>query len=62
GCVEEAAWRNGLIGDDRLRELAEPLLSSGYGAYLIGLLDAATEAIQQPVPVGAGATGDRRGM
>ncbi|WP_435797398.1 glucose-1-phosphate thymidylyltransferase RfbA [Streptomyces clavifer] len=50
GCVEEAAWRNGLIGDDHLRELAQPLLPSGYGTYLTGLLDAAAEDIQQPTP------------
>jgi len=56
GCVEEAAWRNGLISNDRLRELAQPLLSSGYGEYLIGLLDA-DEEIRLPVPVGAGVFG-----
>ncbi|MEU9111239.1 glucose-1-phosphate thymidylyltransferase RfbA [Streptomyces sp. NPDC048483] len=39
GCVEEACWRAGLIGDDRLYELAEPLVKSGYGAYLRGLLE-----------------------
>ncbi len=39
GCVEEAAWRAGLIDDDRLRELAQPLLKSGYGQYLLGLLE-----------------------
>ncbi|MCX4512151.1 glucose-1-phosphate thymidylyltransferase RfbA [Streptomyces sp. NBC_01619] len=39
GCVEEAVWRAGLIDDDRLRALAEPLLKSGYGQYLLGLLD-----------------------
>ncbi len=38
GCVEEAAWRAGLIDDDRLRALAEPLLRSGYGEYLLRLL------------------------
>jgi glucose-1-phosphate thymidylyltransferase len=38
GCVEEAAWRAGLISDDALRELAEPLRKSGYGEYLLGLL------------------------
>lgn len=37
GCVEEAAWRAGLIDDSRLRELAAPLLHSGYGDYLLGL-------------------------
>ncbi|WP_435844270.1 glucose-1-phosphate thymidylyltransferase RfbA [Streptomyces clavifer] len=56
GCVEEAAWRNGLIGDDHLRELAQPLLPSGYGTYLTGLLDAAAEDIQQPTPTPAPAT------
>ncbi|MFB6956137.1 glucose-1-phosphate thymidylyltransferase RfbA [Streptomyces sp. NPDC056309] len=39
GCVEEAAWRAGLIDDARLRELAQPLLKSGYGHYLLGLLE-----------------------
>ncbi len=39
GCVEEAAWRCGLIGDDQLRELSRPLLKSGYGRYLLELLD-----------------------
>jgi glucose-1-phosphate thymidylyltransferase len=38
GCVEEAAWQAGFIGDDQLRILAEPLHKSGYGQYLIGLL------------------------
>ncbi|MFD8412970.1 glucose-1-phosphate thymidylyltransferase RfbA [Streptomyces sp. NPDC059650] len=39
GCVEEAAWRAGLIDDAQLRELAQPLLKSGYGQYLLALLD-----------------------
>jgi glucose-1-phosphate thymidylyltransferase len=39
GCVEEAAWRLGFIPDDRLRELAAPLTKSGYGDYLLRLLD-----------------------
>ncbi|MER6915599.1 glucose-1-phosphate thymidylyltransferase RfbA [Streptomyces sp. NPDC000594] len=39
GCVEEAAWRVGLIDDDQLRALARPLLTSGYGQYLVDLLD-----------------------
>lgn len=38
GCLEELAWRNGWIDDDRLREIAEPLLKSGYGEYLVDLL------------------------
>ncbi len=39
GCVEEAAWRLGLVSDDHLRELAGPLMKSGYGEYLVRLLD-----------------------
>ncbi|MET9252533.1 glucose-1-phosphate thymidylyltransferase RfbA [Streptomyces sp. NPDC003717] len=39
GCVEEAVWRAGYIDDTRLRELAGPLTRSGYGDYLLGLLD-----------------------
>jgi glucose-1-phosphate thymidylyltransferase len=39
GCVEEVAWREGFIEDEQLRRLAEPLRPSGYGDYLIGLLD-----------------------
>ena len=38
GCPEEIAWRNGWIADEQLESLAEPLLKSGYGAYLRGLL------------------------
>jgi glucose-1-phosphate thymidylyltransferase len=41
GCVEETAWRAGLISDQQLRALAEPLLPSGYGAYLLRLLETA---------------------
>ena len=36
---EEAAWRVGLIDDDRLAERAHSLLKSGYGAYLLELLE-----------------------
>ena len=35
---EEIAWRKGFIGAPELRRLAAPLRSSGYGAYLEGLL------------------------
>ncbi|MEU4334863.1 glucose-1-phosphate thymidylyltransferase RfbA [Micromonospora lupini] len=44
GCVEEVAWRAGLIDDDQLRALAEPLTKSGYGDYLFGLLAEKNEA------------------
>jgi glucose-1-phosphate thymidylyltransferase len=39
GCIEEAAWRAGFLDATRMRELAEPLLKSGYGAYLLHLLE-----------------------
>jgi glucose-1-phosphate thymidylyltransferase len=35
---EEVAWRLGLIDDDQLAERAQGLLKSGYGAYLLELL------------------------
>lgn len=38
GCIEEIAWRNGWIDDDQLRALAQPLMKSGFGQYLTGLL------------------------
>ena len=37
GCVEEVAWREGLISSDQLIQIAEPLKKSGYGEYLINL-------------------------
>jgi glucose-1-phosphate thymidylyltransferase len=40
GCIEEVAWRNGFIDDEQLARIAEPLRKSGYGDYLIDLLDA----------------------
>ncbi|MDG4750894.1 MULTISPECIES: glucose-1-phosphate thymidylyltransferase RfbA [Micromonospora] len=40
GCIEEVAWRAGLITDTQLRALAEPLIPSGYGEYLLRLLPA----------------------
>ncbi len=40
GCPEEVAWRRGFLSDDELRERAEKLIRSGYGRYLLGLLEA----------------------
>ncbi|TCM12026.1 glucose-1-phosphate thymidylyltransferase [Novosphingobium sp. PhB165] len=37
-CPEEIAWRQGFIDDARLEEIADPLVKSGYGAYLLNLL------------------------
>lgn len=39
GCVEEVAWRSGWITDAELRAMAEPLRKSGYGDYLLRLLE-----------------------
>jgi glucose-1-phosphate thymidylyltransferase len=39
GAPEEVAWRMGYIGDQELEKLAEPLLKSGYGQYLLDLLN-----------------------
>ena len=39
GCVEEIAWRNGWISDVELKKLAQPLMASGYGDYLIALIE-----------------------
>ncbi len=38
GCIEEIAWRNGFINNDELEAIANPLLKSGYGRYLVDLL------------------------
>jgi glucose-1-phosphate thymidylyltransferase len=37
-CIEEIAWRMGFIDGSQLRALAEPLVRSGYGDYLLDLL------------------------
>jgi glucose-1-phosphate thymidylyltransferase len=47
GCVEEIAWRAGFIDDDQLKRLAEPLVKSGYGNYLMSML---TAELGQPYP------------
>ena len=39
GCPEEVAWRMGWITDDQLSTLAAPLRKSGYGIYLMQLLE-----------------------
>ncbi|MES2622340.1 MAG: glucose-1-phosphate thymidylyltransferase RfbA [Bacteroidota bacterium] len=38
GCIEEEAWRQGFISKEQLRQLAEPLMKSGYGKYLMELI------------------------
>ena len=39
GCPEEIAWRLGHLTDDQLRERGESLVKSGYGLYLLNLLE-----------------------
>ena len=39
GCPEEIAWRFNWINDRELEELAKPLIKSGYGKYLLQLLE-----------------------
>ncbi|HMU99236.1 MAG TPA: glucose-1-phosphate thymidylyltransferase RfbA [Chitinophagales bacterium] len=38
GCIEEIAYKKGFITADQLKEIAQPLLKSGYGQYLIELV------------------------
>jgi glucose-1-phosphate thymidylyltransferase len=38
-CPEEIAWRQGFISDAQLERIAAPLAKSGYGAYLLNLLE-----------------------
>lgn len=38
-CIEEIAWRNGYINADDVRRLAKPLSKTGYGQYLLELVD-----------------------
>lgn len=38
GCIEEIAWQKGFIDDAQLEKIAQPLLKSGYGNYLLNLL------------------------
>ena len=39
GCIEEMAYRKGFINKAQLKELAQPLLKSGYGQYLLNMLE-----------------------
>jgi len=38
-CPEEVAYRNGWLSEEKLREIAQPLRKSGYGEYLLQLID-----------------------
>ena len=39
GCIEEIAWKKGYINDQELKDLATKLKKSGYGTYLMELLN-----------------------
>ena len=39
GCIEEVAYRQGFINKEQLGKIAEPLVKSGYGKYLLGLVN-----------------------
>ncbi len=39
GCIEEVAYRMGFINKEQLKKVAEPLLKSGYGNYLLKLIE-----------------------
>lgn len=38
GCIEEIAWQQGFINKAQLEEIAQPLVKSGYGKYLLNLI------------------------
>ena len=37
-CIEEIAYKMGFINEDRLKKIAEPLMKSGYGEYLLKII------------------------
>jgi glucose-1-phosphate thymidylyltransferase len=38
-CIEEIAWRKGFITREQVERMAQPLLKSGYGQYLINIIN-----------------------
>jgi glucose-1-phosphate thymidylyltransferase len=39
GCIEEIAYKMGFIDENQLKKLAEPLMNSGYGKYLLAIIN-----------------------
>ena len=44
-CLEGIAYRNGWISEDKMRELAKPMLKNQYGQYLLKVIDEMKEEI-----------------
>jgi glucose-1-phosphate thymidylyltransferase len=39
GCLEAIAYRRGWISEERMRELAQPMIKNQYGQYLLRVID-----------------------
>lgn len=46
-CLEGIAYRKGWITDDKLREVAQPMLKNDYGKYLLSILDEDKESLKK---------------
>ncbi|HJH77780.1 MAG TPA: glucose-1-phosphate thymidylyltransferase RfbA [Prevotellaceae bacterium] len=46
-CLEGIAYRKGWISEDKLREVAHPMLKNDYGKYLLSILDEDKESLQK---------------
>lgn len=46
-CLEGIAYRKGWISEDKLREVAQPMLKNDYGRYLISILDEDKESLKK---------------
>lgn len=46
-CLEGIAYRKGWISEDKLREVAQPMLKNDYGRYLLSILDEDKESLKK---------------
>ena len=46
-CLEGIAYRNGWISEEKMRELAKPMLKNQYGQYLLKVIDEMKEEISR---------------
>ena len=44
-CLEGIAYRNGWISEEKMRELAKPMLKNQYGQYLLKVIDEMKEEV-----------------